>query len=51
MRSDGANIEIAEEVGNFYILLYKQFTNKLVYNDLRSEKATSVIYNSRQLID
>ena len=50
VRSDGANIEIAE-VGNFYILLFKQFTNKLVYNDLRSEKATSVIYNSRQLID
>ena len=46
--SDGANIEIAEEVGgNFHTLLFKQFTNKLVFNDLRSEKATSVSYNSR----
>jgi hypothetical protein len=41
--SDGANIEIAEEVGNFYIL-FKRFANNLVYKKLRSEKATSVSY-------
>ena len=44
--SDGANIEIAEEVSNFYFLFFiKQFANTLVYKNLRSEKATSVSYN------
>jgi hypothetical protein len=44
--SDGANIEIAEEVGNFYTL-FKQFANNFVYKNLRLEKATSVSYNLR----
>ena len=41
MPSDGANIEIAEEVSNLYIL-FRQLANNLVYKNLRSEKATSV---------
>lgn len=34
---DGANIEIAEEVGNFYSLL-EQFANNLVYKTLGQRK-------------
>ena len=51
--SDGANIEIAEEVSNFYFLFFyfKQFANTLVYKNLRSEKATSVSYNLLLIIN